>query len=57
LIHLVNHCVDDRLHITCLQVDLTKYQEKHQFNFDEALDENVTQEQVSELLENISAGH
>ncbi len=29
-----------------LQVDLTKYLEKHQFNFDEALDESVTQEQV-----------
>ncbi|KAJ9508955.1 hypothetical protein QJQ45_028285 [Haematococcus lacustris] len=28
------------------QVDLTKYQEKHQFNFDEALDESVSNEAV-----------
>ncbi len=29
-----------------LQVDLTKYMEKHQFNFDEALDESVSNEDV-----------
>lgn len=31
---------------TKLKVDLTKYAERHQFNFDEALDEYVTNDQV-----------
>jgi len=29
-----------------LKVDLTKYAERHQFNFDEALDEYVSNDQV-----------
>lgn len=32
-----------------VKVDLTKYNEKHQFNFDEALDENVSNESVYKL--------
>lgn len=31
---------------TKLKVDLTKYAERHQFNFDEALDEDVTNDRV-----------
>lgn len=32
-----------------LKVDLTKYAERHQFNFDESLDEYVSNDQVSSL--------
>ena len=31
---------------TKVKVDLTKYVERHQFNFDESLDEYVTNDQV-----------
>lgn len=33
-----------------VKVDLTKYTERHQFNFDEALDENVSNDQVRRQL-------
>jgi hypothetical protein len=36
---------------TKLKVDLTKYAERHQFNFDEALDEYVTNDQVCKCKE------
>lgn len=39
-----NSCV--LVNETKLKVDLTKYAERHQFNFDEALDEWVTNDQV-----------
>ncbi|WIA29491.1 hypothetical protein OEZ86_011992 [Tetradesmus obliquus] len=39
-----NSCV--LVNETKLKVDLTKYAERHQFNFDEALDEYVTNDQV-----------
>jgi kinesin family protein 2/24 len=34
---------------TKVKVDLTKYVERHQFNFDESLDEYVTNDQVTGL--------
>lgn len=40
-----NSCV--LVNETKLKVDLTKYAERHQFNFDEALDEYVDNDQVS----------
>lgn len=39
-----NSCV--LVNETKLKVDLTKYAERHQFNFDEALDEYVSNDQV-----------
>lgn len=39
-----NSCV--LVNETKLKVDLTKYAERHQFHFDEALDEYVTNDQV-----------
>jgi hypothetical protein len=40
-----NSCV--LVNETKLKVDLTKYAERHQFNFDESLDEYVDNDQVS----------
>jgi hypothetical protein len=40
---------------TKLKVDLTKYAERHQFNFDEALDEHVSNDQVCLAAESMAA--
>jgi hypothetical protein len=46
---MCNACV--LVNETKLKVDLTKYAERHQFNFDEALDEYVNNDQVRRCKE------
>jgi kinesin family protein 2/24 len=43
-----NSCV--LVNETKLKVDLTKYAERHQFNFDESLDEYVSNDQVGAVM-------